>query len=86
MVRSFRDYTSCDCILLPVFFHTVTTHKATYDSSCVGFSPYYSCPGHRVTTISRSPGPKLGSLSDLLVRPLESDSDFKVPRLPSPPI
>ena len=37
-----------------MFFHCITTHKATYDSVCVEFFPLYSCPCHQVTVLSRA--------------------------------
>ena len=48
MVQDFRNFTSCDCILLPVFYHCVGPHRFNYESMSVELFPLYCCSCHRL--------------------------------------
>lgn len=57
MVRDFRAFTACNCLLLPVFFHCVrahTTNRQSYDSVCLELYPLFACDTHNVPVVSTS--------------------------------
>ena len=60
MIRDFRAYTACTCILVPNFFHCVqslATSRAGYDSVSLELFPIYSCDRHNVPVIVTTPLP-----------------------------
>ena len=86
LVRDFRACTSCNCLLLPVFFHCVRAHstgRQSYDSVCLELYPLFACDLHHVPIISTSAMPPVVSNSPRRLVKFTTDANSSISTLPS---
>lgn len=60
MIRDFRNFTSCACLLVPSFFHciqSISGSRPSYESLCLELVPLYACDRHHVPVIVTKPIP-----------------------------
>ena len=84
LVKGFQKISGCDCILVPLFFHCVSSvNRHHYDSLSLELFPVYSCSRHQIHSDSVKPEkPSRPNSPRRLVR-FSSNGTFTPVRVPT---
>ena len=71
-----RAVSRCSCLLIPVFFHAVTTSRTSYDSLSMELFPLFACARHVVHSSAESSTVPIKRASPYKLVRFNSDGTF----------